>query len=402
MRPRHNEYAAVISGIMTTLTAIGLARFAYTPLIPALIENDWFSPSQAAYLGATNLLGYLLGALSAHWLSERFRADNVITWSFIAITGSFLFCAYPTDFSWFLLWRLIAGIAGAWLMVISPSLVLSATPMALRARTGTLMFCGIGIGVLLPATLIPLLLNISLSFTWLALGILSALAGLLYRWMWQRLPTNDLVITPTRELQTAPSSPFGHPAVWLVIGAYAMDAAGFIPHSVFWADYLSRELGLGNLAAAMQWGTLGTGAILGPFISAWLVKRFGWHISLLIAFMLKTVAIALPFFSSHLFYLTLSSLTVGAMIPGLVALTSGRLAELLGLSSHKQAWGLATSAFAATQAISGYLFSSLYSDWGSYRLLFPLGSLLMLSGFLAIAASAYIRSPQPASSTGKH
>ena len=41
------------------LVGIGLARFAYTPLIPALIAAEWFSPAQAAYLGAANLLSLI-------------------------------------------------------------------------------------------------------------------------------------------------------------------------------------------------------------------------------------------------------------------------------------------------------------------------------------------------------
>jgi len=36
---------------------LGLARFAYTPLIPALIAAKWFSPAEAVYLGAANLAG---------------------------------------------------------------------------------------------------------------------------------------------------------------------------------------------------------------------------------------------------------------------------------------------------------------------------------------------------------
>ena len=55
-------WRAVLAGLCATLVGIGLARFAYTPLIPALIAEDWFSPSQAAYLGAANLAGYLAGA----------------------------------------------------------------------------------------------------------------------------------------------------------------------------------------------------------------------------------------------------------------------------------------------------------------------------------------------------
>ena len=55
---------------MTTLSGIGLARFAYTALMPQMVDARWFNPEQVAYLGAPNLLGYLFGALAAAPLAE--------------------------------------------------------------------------------------------------------------------------------------------------------------------------------------------------------------------------------------------------------------------------------------------------------------------------------------------
>ena len=50
---------ATLAGLGASFVGIGLARFAYTPLIPALIAAHWFAPSAAVYLGAANLAGYL-------------------------------------------------------------------------------------------------------------------------------------------------------------------------------------------------------------------------------------------------------------------------------------------------------------------------------------------------------
>src|SRR5260370_41041192 len=63
------QFAA--AGLCASLVGLGLARFAYTPLIPALIAAKWFSPADAVYLGAANLAGYLAGALVAPELGAR-------------------------------------------------------------------------------------------------------------------------------------------------------------------------------------------------------------------------------------------------------------------------------------------------------------------------------------------
>jgi predicted MFS family arabinose efflux permease len=54
---------AVTAGLCSSLVGIGLSRFAFSPLIPPIVSEHWFAASQAAYLGAANLTGYVIGAL---------------------------------------------------------------------------------------------------------------------------------------------------------------------------------------------------------------------------------------------------------------------------------------------------------------------------------------------------
>ncbi len=54
-----------IAGGATLLIGMGLGRFSYSPLIPALIEAGQLSAWQAGAIGASNFVGYLVGALVA-------------------------------------------------------------------------------------------------------------------------------------------------------------------------------------------------------------------------------------------------------------------------------------------------------------------------------------------------
>src|SRR5678816_1129233 len=67
-----------IAALCANLVGIGLARFGYTPLIPALIAAGWFPPSAAVYLGAANLAGYLAGALGASRLAALAGAKAIL------------------------------------------------------------------------------------------------------------------------------------------------------------------------------------------------------------------------------------------------------------------------------------------------------------------------------------
>ncbi|MGP9567098.1 YbfB/YjiJ family MFS transporter [Halomonas sp. AOP5-B2-8] len=389
------DWPALMIGVMATLAGIGIARFAYTPLLPAIIQEGWFTASQGAYLGAANLLGYFIGALCAHALSERFSSRLVIGASFAAIALSFMLCTGAGSFFWFFLWRLVSGIAGAILMVVGPSLALAATPPERRASVGAMVFTGIGLGALLSASVVPVLLELSLTATWATLGLLCIAAGLVSDAFLRQGVTP---LAPPLAASPTANSQKGYAGiklvVLLVIGAYALDAIGFVPHTVFWVDYLARENALGNHAASLQWGIFGLGAVCGPLMVGALAQRVGWHRGLVTAFVVKAAAVSLPVFSLALLSQSVSSFMVGAMIPGIVALTSGRLAELVGPTAHKKLWGQATAAFAAAQAVAGYAMSALYGSWGSYAPLFAISGIILVVGFLLVLLSRGVQQRQ--------
>src|SRR5918995_6758013 len=98
-------WRGTLSALCAILVGIGLARFAYTPLIPALVEAAWFTPTQAAYLGAANLAGYLAGALLGRAMAARISVPFLLRGMMLAATISFFACAYPLPFAWFFVWR---------------------------------------------------------------------------------------------------------------------------------------------------------------------------------------------------------------------------------------------------------------------------------------------------------
>lgn len=387
MLSRH-ELMLVLTGSLSTLVGVGLSRFAYTPLLPELIEAGWFSANHAIYLGAANLLGYFVGALGAHRLAHALGTQQLMRIAFSVIACSFLFCVQPASFTWFFLCRFSAGVAGAVLMVVGPSLALMHTPSAQRSRLGPLFFTGIGLGALLSATLIPLLLGQGLAWTWASLGLLSLASGLVVELCQRRLPTQ----TTSTQHHAPPPTTIPTALILLIILAYAMDAAGFIPHTLFWADFLAREAQLGTHNAAQQWAIFGLGAMCGPFLAAIIAKHLSCQHTLLGAYVLKTAAIALPLISLSWLSQSASSFIVGALTPGIASLVATRIAELVNAQQQRQIWGWATAAFALTQALSGYAMSASYTQLGSYLPLFASGSALLGLGALLLCVSRYFMS----------
>src|SRR3712207_4240444 len=93
-----SAWRATLSGLCASLVGIGLARFAYTPLIPALVAAEWFAPSGVVYLGAANLAGYLAGALLARPLAARAPAAWLLRAMMLLAAAAFFACAAPLSF----------------------------------------------------------------------------------------------------------------------------------------------------------------------------------------------------------------------------------------------------------------------------------------------------------------
>src|SRR6478736_489737 len=117
-------WLSAAAGLCATLVGLGLARFAYTPLMPALISAKWFSPADAVYLGAANLAGYLAGALIAREFGARAGSVRTLRAMMVLAALCFFACSVPVSFAWFFAWRFLAGLTGGVIMVLAASTIL--------------------------------------------------------------------------------------------------------------------------------------------------------------------------------------------------------------------------------------------------------------------------------------
>lgn len=377
-------WRAIFAGLCATLVGIGLARFAYTPLLPAIIDAHWFSASAATYLGAANLVGYLAGALLGGPMSARWPAPVVLRGLMLATAVSLLACAWPLDFAWFFGWRVVSGVAGGSLMVLAAPTVLAHVPQQQRGLASGMIFAGIGLGIAASGTLVPLLLHQGLGATWAGLAVLSLVLTAL---AWHGWPDAAPAHAAAASHVTAARPAVARSALRALNVSYALNAVGLVPHMIFLVVFVSLGLGQGLAVGAQYWVVFGLGAIAGPVLAGYMADRLGFGAALRIAFGLQAAALALPALGlvGH-GGLIVSSAVVGAFTPGIVPLVLGRVQELLAHhpSMQKAAWSRATTAFAVFQAGAAYGMSWLLSySGGHYAFLFAVGGGALVLALLA-------------------
>lgn len=368
--PDTRAWRATLAGLSASLVGIGLARFAYTPLLPVLITAGWFPASQAAYLGAANLAGYLGGALCARPLARWGGAPRVLRGMMALVTVAFFACALPLSFSWFFLWRFAAGVAGGTLMVLAAPTVLPHVPPARRGLAGGAIFTGVGLGIMASGTVVPLLLQAGLVATWCGLGVLSLLLTGLAWGSWPR--DEPATATPPAAARRAPAAG----TLRALYVEYALNATGLVPHMVFLVDFVARGLGQGIHAGARYWVLFGVGAVAGPVLAGLLADRVGFGPALRLALVAQAAAVAVPVMTAGPVGLALSSVLIGAAVPGIVPLVLGRVHELVpgDPEGQRAAWSVTTMAFALGQAAGAYGLSFLFARGGRYTTLFAAGA----------------------------
>jgi predicted MFS family arabinose efflux permease len=387
VRQPANAWRGTVAGFAASLVGIGLARFAYTPLLPAIIAAQWFDPSKAAYLGAANLAGYLAGAVFGRSLAAKTSTRFTLKAMMLLASIAFFACAWPVSFAWFFAWRFLSGIAGGALMVLAAPTVLAHVPPSRRGLAGGVIFMGVGVGIAASGTLVPLLLQQGLSETWLGLGVISLMLTAI---AWQGWPADQAPASKApQQRRPAPSG-----TLKALYVEYALNAAGWVPHMIFLVDFVARGLGQGLQTGAQYWVLFGIGATVGPLLAGVLADRVGFGRALRVSFIIEAISVAVPAFGLGGVWLMASSVIVGAFVTGTVPLVLGRVQEILAHHPAQQpgAWQTATVGFALFQAVAAYGLSFLFSSsGGNYSVLFVIGTAAMLLAFV-IDVVAVVRS----------
>ena len=168
------------------------------------------------------------------------------------------------------------------------------------------MLTGVGLGIVCSGPLVGLLRPLGPGAIWLAFGLLSLALAVA---AWPLWPASSHL----RLGQKAEPARLS-PAVVALLAAYGLNAAGLVPHMVFFVDYVVRGRGLGITAGAVLWTVYGLGAASAPILTGLVADRIGFRMTLLMALALQIVAV-LAIFAPGLPALVASALIMGGFTP---------------------------------------------------------------------------------------
>ena len=310
----------VLLGVVALVVAMGIGRFAFTPILPLMLRDATLGAADGAQWAAANYVGYLVGALTARRFSSdptfglRIALVGVVLTTFgvgvldgLAFREGVAFWDVALRLGGAIL-RVLSGIVSAWVLVCASSWCLAELARRQAAQAGAWIYTGVGLGIAISGTLTWLGGRQPAHWLWLELGMLCVLGS---GFVIARLPSGTARVESTHAAMPASQvSAQGTYQHWDFILCYGIFAFGYIVPATF-LPVMARQLVDDPLVFGLTWPLFGLAATASVaaaarWLSAW-PRRTVWAV----AQGVLALGTALPLFTQALWGLAVAALLVG-------------------------------------------------------------------------------------------
>jgi MFS family permease len=388
-----------VAGLLALAVAMGIGRFAFTPLLPIMLSEHALSLAGASLLASANYLGYLLGALACTfqpWIFRRLGRSPAVNGPRLvrlglaatALLTAGMALHVPT--AWTLL-RFAAGVASAVVFLYTSGWCLEQLARHGVPEMGALIFVGPGAGIVASGLAATALVQAEAPAAagWLTFGVLAALltaAG------WGVFDLRRSVPAPTftagRETGGVAPRTAGAGEMALLTVAYGIAGIGYIVTATF-LPVIARQALPGSPWLDLFWPLLGVGVMVGAIAASRLRAGGDLRLRLALCYAIQSVGVAASLVSP-----TLAGFAVGSLLLGLpfTAITFFAMQEVRRVRPAAQAtsfMGLLTAAYGLGQIVGPPLAAWLVARSANAAAGFAV-SLWIASALLALGALLYV------------
>ncbi|MBC5785666.1 YbfB/YjiJ family MFS transporter [Ramlibacter sp. USB13] len=341
--------ALALAGLLSLAVAMGIGRFAFTPLLPLMAREGQLDLALGGWIAAANYAGYFAGALTAARLPLAPRTLGALALALTAATTAAM--AWPDAAAWMAL-RFLAGAASAWVFVATSVWCLGALARQGRGDLGGIVYAGVGCGIALTGVycLLAAAWSLPASTLWIHLGALSLLLA---------LPAvgTSLRVANVQAPRRANAVPLRAPGgTHGLVACYGLMGFGYILPATF-LPALARGVVDDPRLFGLAWPVFGATAALSTVLAGWWMRRASRLQAWAASQLLMGVGVLLPSLWVNGATIALSALLVGGTF---MVITLAGVQEMRSRAPDDAVrWvGRITAAFALGQ-IAGPVLSAL-------------------------------------------
>lgn len=263
---RVSPAAITVAGILSLAVAMGIGRFAFTPLLPLMIQAGQLDLAAGGWIAAANYAGYLVGAMTASrlkWSAVRLGLVALVLTA--ALTAAM---ALPVP-AW--LWaamRFAAGVCSAWAFVATAIWCLGALAASGHAHRGGAVYSGVGLGIAAAGLycLVGSIRHTSAPAMWIELGVMAALLAVPVAFVLRHLHARMPARAAARTRAPGPQNLRG------LVVCYGMLGFGYILPATF-LPVMARSLVSDPRLFGLAWPVFGITAALSTFVAGWALRH---------------------------------------------------------------------------------------------------------------------------------
>ncbi|MFW1678536.1 YbfB/YjiJ family MFS transporter [Pontibacter sp. JAM-7] len=358
------EKARVLTaGLLSLILMLGIARFAYTPLLPVMMTQTGLGDAMGGWLATINYMGYMTGAVVAASVSNLQLKDTLYRIGLVVALITTAGMALADNIILWSVMRFFAGLSSAAGLLIGSGLVLNwLMRHHYRSELG-LHFAGVGLGIAFVSVAV---LVMSSNFNWAeqwwmltAIGVLIAIPA--WRWL-PRPPNHHMTSSGQAMVDNPPTRGF----MRLMLAAYFCAGYGYVISATFIVAIVERQptmQGKGELVFLLM------GLAAAPACILWdhIARRIGELNALLIAYVLQFAGIALPAMYDNLTAALFGAVLFGGTFIGIVSLVLTMAGRFYPTKPAKL-MGKMTLSYGVAQILGPFLTGILAEQLGSYNL----------------------------------
>jgi predicted MFS family arabinose efflux permease len=371
--------AAVLVGMLGLAAAMGIGRFAFTPLMPLMQEHGGLTLAQGGWLAAANYAGYLAGALWCVFVNPN--SGTAARTGLAAVALVTLAMGLTTDFQWWLVWRFLAGVASAVVLVGISAWTMQRLAWADRAHWAGWVFAGVGVGIVF-AGLLSLVIGVrgtGPAAAWLLLGVAATLVLAL---TWRHFSPSRVIAPSSAPLRW---QRFDADA-WLLIGCYGIFGFGYIIPATFLPS-LARQLLADPAAFGWTWPLFGFAAAASTIGASLLLRNAAPRQVWAVCHVVIAAGVVAPVMAANIGTLLFAAIAIGGTF--MVLTTAGmQEARRVAGNAAPRLMAAMTAAFATGQLLGPIAVSVLSSS--AYALYGPsVAAAVLLIASAAILSASY-------------
>lgn len=343
-------FALALALSVGAAVSLGITRFAYGLLLPAMRQDLLWSYTLAGAMNTVNAAGYLLGALLTPWALRRWDPVLLLSRGALAATVFMALSGFFTDAAVLLVQRFLAGLASASVFVAGGLL---AARLGARdpQRAGWLLgvyYGGTGLGITVSALLVPWALEFFAAqphgwrYAWWLMAAVCLLGSLVLLW-----PARQLADGAPAGLQTQRNPVVLRPLVYGLAG-YGMFGVGYIGYMTFVVALLRAE-GNSTQSIVVFYAALGVAVMASSRVWARLLDREKGGRAMALLNALLGIATVLPAVSDNFAVLMFSGIVFGGVFLSIVASSTALVRHNLPQAQWATGISAFTVVFAAGQ-----------------------------------------------------